>query len=111
MCVDSAIELNGDFKQLQQDANTTVSQLSELIARVKVDALVVSATAKKVIAVTRSKSEIQMIPYEKAFGKDFEDMQRRVPSLEKIKAFTDFEPKTDLDGILEQVVNYMQQIN
>lgn len=67
--------------------------------------------AKKIISVTHSKSEIQMIPYEKAFGKDFEDMQRRVPSLEKIKAFIGFEPKTNLDGILEQVVNYMQHVN
>jgi len=67
--------------------------------------------AKKIIAVTHSKSEIQMIPYENAFGQDFEDMQRRVPSLEKIKTFTGFEPKINLDEILKQVVTYMKNVN
>ena len=36
--------------------------------------------AQKIIDMTGSTSTIQLIPYAEAFGKDFEDMQRRVPS-------------------------------
>ena len=39
--------------------------------------------AEKAIALTNSKSEIKYIPYEEAYGEGFEDMRRRVPSLEK----------------------------
>ena len=64
--------------------------------------------AQKIIKVTESKSKIEFIPYDQAFGEDFEDMQRRVPSIEKIKKLTGFEPKTNLNEILEQVVDYIK---
>ena len=63
--------------------------------------------AKKIITATRSESEIEFIPYDKAFGKDFEDMQRRVPGIEKIKKIIGFNPKTNLDEILEQVIDHI----
>ena len=61
--------------------------------------------AKKIIRMTGSSSEIQLIPYDKAFGKDFEDMQRRVPSTEKLERLTGFAPNNGLDFILEQVID------
>ena len=60
--------------------------------------------AKRVIKATGSSSTIQLIPYEEAFQEDFEDMQRRVPSIEKIRQVIGFEPKTDLDAILRYVI-------
>jgi UDP-glucose 4-epimerase len=63
--------------------------------------------ARKIIAKTGSHSTIDYIPYEVAFEKDFEDMERRVPAIDKIKTYIGFEPKTDLDGILENVIAYM----
>jgi UDP-glucose 4-epimerase len=63
--------------------------------------------AKKIIARTESQSSIDYIPYEVAFEKDFEDMERRVPGIEKIRKCIGFEPKTDLDGILENVIAYI----
>ena len=65
--------------------------------------------AKKIITATRSKSEIEFIPYNKAFGKDFEDMQRRVPGIEKIKKLISFNPQTNLNEILEQVIDHMKK--
>lgn len=65
--------------------------------------------AKKIINATGSKSAIELIPYEEAFEKDFEDMQRRVPSIEKIKNLIGFVPKTDLDTILKHVITYMKK--
>jgi UDP-glucose 4-epimerase len=60
--------------------------------------------AERVIQKTGSASPIHMIPYEEAFEKDFEDMQRRVPSIEKIKTLIGFEPETGLDEILQSVI-------
>ncbi len=65
--------------------------------------------ARRIIDLTESPSTIELIPYEKAFGKDFEDMQRRVPSIEKIKALIGFEPASDLDGILRKVIATMRR--
>ena len=65
--------------------------------------------AKKIIEKTGSQSSIKMISYEEAFEKDFEDMMRRVPGIEKIKELIGFEPKTDLDTILEYVIDDMKQ--
>ena len=63
---------------------------------------------KRIIKKTGSSSDIQLIPYEDAFEKDFEDMQRRVPSIEKIQSLIRFEPKTSLNTILDQVIEFMK---
>ena len=65
--------------------------------------------AKRVVQATGSSSTIRLIPYEEAFQKDFEDMQRRVPSIEKIKSLIGFDPKTDLDTIIENVIEYAKE--
>jgi UDP-glucose 4-epimerase len=62
--------------------------------------------AKKIVALTNSDSEIQIIPYDKVFGKDFEDMQRRVPGIEKLRELVGFDPKTSLDVILTKIINH-----
>jgi len=64
--------------------------------------------ACKIIEKTNSKSVIEKIPYEKAFKKDFEDMQRRVPCINKLKSFIGFKPKTDLDTILTDIIDDMK---
>jgi UDP-glucose 4-epimerase len=65
--------------------------------------------ANKIVTLTHSASEIQLIPYDDVFGKDFEDMQRRVPSVEKLNNLVGFDPKTSLDAILTKVINYMNK--
>ncbi len=65
--------------------------------------------ARRIVAMTGSSSTITCIPYEKAFGRDFEDMQRRVPSIEKIHRLIGYTPKTDLDEILRQVIEDIRQ--
>lgn len=70
--------------------------------------ITISDLAEKIIKMTGSKSTVDLIPYEKAFEKDFEDMQRRVPGIEKIKKLIGFKPETDLDTILKHVIKYMK---
>lgn len=65
--------------------------------------ITIKALAEKVIAQTGSKSEIQYLPYKEAYGAGFEDMQRRVPDLSKIKALTGWQPKHDLTQIISDI--------
>jgi len=62
--------------------------------------------AKRVRSRAGSKSEIDLVPYEKAYEEGFEDMQRRVPDLSKLRALTGYEPQVPLDEILDRVVEY-----
>jgi UDP-glucose 4-epimerase len=62
--------------------------------------------ARRVKARTGTKSEIVLVPYDTAYEEGFEDMQRRVPDLSKIRALIDYEPRVQLDEILERVVAY-----
>ena len=65
--------------------------------------------AKKIIALTGSKSEIVLIPYEQAYQADFEDMMRRVPSVEKVARLIGFKPNVNLDDILNEIVAFMRK--
>jgi len=58
---------------------------------------------------TGSSSEIEYIPYEKAYGPGYEDMQRRCPDITKIKNLIHFESKTDLKGIIQSVIDYYKK--
>jgi UDP-glucose 4-epimerase len=62
--------------------------------------------AKRVKARTKSKSEIVLVPYDKAYEEGFEDMPRRVPDLGKLRALTGYVPKVHLDEILDNVIQY-----
>jgi UDP-glucose 4-epimerase len=62
--------------------------------------------AQRVKERTRSTSEISMVPYEKAYEEGFEDMQRRVPDLSKVRSLIGYEPKVHLDEILDRVASY-----
>jgi UDP-glucose 4-epimerase len=58
------------------------------------------ALAKRVIELTGSNSEIEIVPYDEAYDNGFEDMQRRKPFIEKLESFTGFRPVTPLDDII-----------
>lgn len=59
--------------------------------------------AKRAIALTGSSSQIKYISYDEAYGEGFEDMQRRVPSLEKAKRLIGYQPTRTLDDIINDV--------
>ena len=65
--------------------------------------ITIKKLAEKVIAQTNSKSEIQYIPYKEAYGAGYEDMQRRVPNIDKIKTLTGWTPKRDLTQIISDI--------
>ncbi|HVB86052.1 MAG TPA: GDP-mannose 4,6-dehydratase [Candidatus Dormibacteraeota bacterium] len=55
---------------------------------------------------TQSCSPITHTPYDQAYEPGFEDMQRRVPALEKLQKLTGFRPATPLTEIVDRVVAY-----
>jgi UDP-glucose 4-epimerase len=66
----------------------------------------IRALAERVIGLTNSQSEIQMVPYDEAYGPGFEDMQRRVPSVEKLHKLIGYVPRCTLDDTLRRVIEY-----
>jgi UDP-glucose 4-epimerase len=64
--------------------------------------------AETAISMTGSKSEIKYIPYSEAYGEGFEDMQRRVPSLEKARRMIGYQPTRSLEDIINDVAAEMK---
>jgi UDP-glucose 4-epimerase len=62
--------------------------------------------AKKVIETTGSTSVIQKIAYENAYPQGFEDMQRRVPDISKIKQVLGWKPEINLDQIIKDIAAF-----
>ena len=62
--------------------------------------------AKKVIELTGSSSTIEKIAYEKAYPEGFEDMQRRVPDISKIKKVLGWTPEINLDQIIKDIAAF-----
>ena len=62
--------------------------------------------AKMVIKTTDSNSTIVKLPYLDAYADGFEDMQRRVPDISKIKQVLGWEPKINLDQIIKDIAAF-----
>jgi UDP-glucose 4-epimerase len=76
----------GDYFNVGGNGETTVKQLAE-----------------KIIERTKSSSTIKYIPYTEAYPAGFEDMQRRVPDITKIKKTINWQPTHTLDSIIDSV--------
>ncbi len=73
------------------------------------EAVSIEDLATKIIRMTKSASEIEYIPYERAYEKGFEDLRRRVPDISKAGNMVGFEPKTSLDELLRRVIEYFKK--
>ena len=59
--------------------------------------------AKLIIKQTNSKSEVTFTDYQDAYATGFEEMARRVPDISKLTKFTGWEPKINLEKIIDDV--------
>jgi UDP-glucose 4-epimerase len=64
--------------------------------------------AKRVKQLAGSASDIVTIPYDQAYEAGFEDMPRRVPDISRVHGLIGYEPKVQLDEILEKVIDYFR---
>lgn len=62
--------------------------------------------ADMIIHLTNSTSQKQFIPYEKAYGPNFDDMARRLPSVDKLKNVTNMKPDTPLIETLRTIIEH-----
>jgi UDP-glucose 4-epimerase len=68
----------------------------------------VKELAEKIIKQTNSSSTITYTKYEDAYPSGFEDMQRRVPDITKIKKTINWSPANTLDSIIDDVASSMR---
>ncbi|MEO6434529.1 MAG: NAD-dependent epimerase/dehydratase family protein [Tepidisphaeraceae bacterium] len=116
--------VKGEALQVYGDGNQTrcfchvhdvVAALAKLIqtpaARGKVfnvgsdEEVSINTLAQRVIDLAGSKSRIDHIPYEQAYGPGFDDMSRRVPCLDRIRQAIGFAPTNDLNQIIQSVID------
>ena len=64
----------------------------------------ISNLAEKIIRLTDSKSRIVNVPYFLAYPEGYEDMQRRVPNISKMKSLTGWKPKFDIEEAILDIL-------
>ena len=70
--------------------------------------ITITELAQKVIQLTNSTSEIVYKKHSEVFGKHFEEPQRRVPDISKIKKTVGWQPKQSLDEVIIEITEYLK---
>jgi UDP-glucose 4-epimerase len=70
--------------------------------------ITITELAKKVIKLTNSTSEVIYKKHSEVFGDNFEEPQRRVPDISKIKKAVGWQPKTSLDEVIVEIAEYLK---
>jgi UDP-glucose 4-epimerase len=65
--------------------------------------------ATKIKELTSSASEIVFVPYDQAYEEGFEDMQRRVPDVSKLRDLTGYRPAHTLEQTLDRVIDHFSK--
>ena len=117
----AAISVYGNGKQSRCfcDVRDTVHALiklmdsdravGEVINVGNTEEITIEDLARRVKQRTGSSSAVEYIPYDQAYEPGFEDMMRRVPSVEKLQSITGFRPQTPLDEIIDRVASHMRE--
>ena len=71
----------------------------------------INQLAQAAIRVTGSSSKITHRAYDEVYGEGFEDMRRRVPSLERARQLLNYVPRRMLDEIISDVAAHIRRSN
>ncbi len=82
----------GKVYNIGNDREITIKRLAEMVRR-KVN----------------PEAPIEMIPYDEAYEEGFEDMERRVPDLSRIREAIDYDPERTIDDILQDVIAFQKR--
>jgi UDP-glucose 4-epimerase len=85
---------------------TAIGQIVNIGSREEVT---IEALARRIVAATGSRSVVQYVSYDTAYGEGFEDMLRRVPDIDKAERLIGWKPTKTLDDILQDVVAHHRQ--
>lgn len=78
--------------------------IGEIVNIGNTDEISIKNLAEKIISMTDSSSNLVFKRYNEVYDTNFEDMQRRVPSLNKIYELVGWKPKRTLDDIIRDVI-------
>jgi UDP-glucose 4-epimerase len=118
---DEPLTVYGDGRQSRCFCHVSdvVACLLELLDRPKAvgqvfnvgssDEITILDLARRIIERTNSGSSICFVPYEQAYKEGFDDMQRRVPDITKVRELTGWQPTHTLDQILDDVIADAQE--
>ena len=70
-----------------------------------VEEISIQDLARQIVGLSGSNSELEYIPYSSAYEEGFEDMERRVPNIDRAKRLVGFEPSIGLDEIIHSVID------
>ena len=70
--------------------------------------ITIKELAERIILATNSSSPIKYVSYGEAYGEGFEDMERRVPDINKATEWFHYRPTRSLEDIVESVVADMR---
>jgi UDP-glucose 4-epimerase len=70
--------------------------------------ITITELAQKVIKLTNSSSEIIYKKHSEVFGDHFEEPQRRVPDISRIKKVVGWQPKQSLDEVIIEITEYLK---
>jgi UDP-glucose 4-epimerase len=87
----------------------TERAIGEVVNIGNTEEISIANLAQTVKTRTGSTSEIAYVPYDQAYEPGFEDMMRRVPSVEKLHALTGFRPQTKLADIIDRVSLHLRE--
>lgn len=71
--------------------------------------LTIRELAEHIILRLDSSSKVRLIPYREAYGEGFEDMQRRVPCIDRISAAIGWKPALTINDIIDDVAAGIRQ--
>jgi nucleoside-diphosphate-sugar epimerase len=79
----------GEVINIGNDREVSINQLAAIVKQI-----------------TGSSSVVKHVSYDEAYGPGFEDVERRVPSLEKLERLTGYRPETSIEAIVRRVADY-----
>jgi UDP-glucose 4-epimerase len=83
---------SGQVFNVGNDQEITIRELAELVIRK-----------------TGSGGGMRFVPFEEAYDENFEDLARRVPDLARLRKTIEFEPKLNIEQIVERVIEECRQ--
>jgi UDP-glucose 4-epimerase len=99
----------GDTIEAMLRLIATNRAIGEVVNIGTADEISIEGLAHMVRERARSQSPIAYVPYDQAYEPGFEDMERRVPALEKLEALTSFRPMTPLPVIVDRVMVHLRK--
>ncbi len=99
----------GDVVQALLKLVATPKAVGEVFNIGSTEEISIEGLAKLVKQRVKSNSEIRYIPYEQAYEEGFEDMLRRVPSVDKISKCIGWRASTPLDATIDSIARYFEE--